>query len=206
MRPQEKLKYTLDDYIELEKSSDEKFEYWDGNVFALAGVSDEHAQIQINLATALTIEFRSKKKTCRVFPSDMRVKVPEYPPYRYPDLSALCGKVEFEKLKGLDVLTNPQLIVEILSDSTEAFDRGDKFTYYKSIESFREYLLIAQHLPHVTQYVGQVDDPWSYREINGLNEKLQIALLDCEINLTEIYSTVTFPDNTFPFQYRESAE
>jgi Uma2 family endonuclease len=206
MLPQEKLKYTLDDYVELEKSTNERFEYWDGNVFTLAGVSDAHAQIQINLSTALTIEFRAKGKRCRVLPSDMRVKVPSYLPYRYPDLSALCGEAKFEKFKGLDVLINPQLIVVILSDSTEAFDRGDKFTYYKSIESFIEYLLLAQHRPHVTQYVKQADNSWSYKEVNELSEKIYVASLDCELKLEELYQDVVFPSDVLPSQRGEFAE
>jgi Uma2 family endonuclease len=194
MLPQGKLIYTLDDYIELEKTSDDKLEYYDGNVWSMSGASLPHNQVQINLIVSLQSKLRGKN--CSIFPSDMRVKVPAYPPYRYPDLSALCGTTEIEKFKGLDVLTNPQLIVEILSDSTEAFDRGDKFTYYKSIASFSEYLLIAQHRPHVTQYVRQTDDSWSYREVNSLDETIYIASLDCELNLRELYQNVVFPDNS----------
>lgn len=204
MRPQEKLKYTLDDYIELEKSSDARLEYWEGTVWSMSRASAAHNRIQGNSYLALRESLRGKN--CEVFLSDMRVKVPEYLPYRYPDLSALCDAAKFEKLQGLDILTNPQLIIEILSDSTEAFDRGDKFTYYKSIESFREYILIAQHRPHITQYVKQTDDSWSYREINGLDTKLQIASLGCEIDVSALYRNVSFPDNIFPFQYQSPAE
>lgn len=199
MQPQEKLKYTLDEYLELEKTSDERLEYFDGNVWSMSGASLPHNRIQGNTYLALRQILRGRR--CEVFLSDMRVKIPAYPPYRYPDLSALCGEAKFEKLKGLDILINPQLIVEILSDSTEAFDRGDKFTYYKSIESFTEYLLIAQHRPHVTQYVRQADGAsWSYKEINGIDEKIYVASLDCEIPFGELYQSVVFPDNILPFQ------
>lgn len=204
MLPQEKLKYTLDDYIELEKSSNEKFEYWEGNVWSISGASSAHDQVQGNTYFALRLKLQDK--ACRLFLSDMRVRVPAYYPYRYPDLSALCGEAKFEKFKGLDVFINPQLIVEILSDSTEAFDRGDKFTYYKSIESFREYLLIAQHRPHVTQYVKQAADSWSYREVNELSEKVYIASLDYELKLGEVYENVVFPAAVLPFQMGEIAE
>ena len=204
MLPQEKLKYTLDDYIELEKTSEERLEFWDGNIWSMSGASSAHDQVQGNTHFALRLKLQGK--ACRVFLSDMRVKVPAYYPYRYPDLSALCGEAKFEKFKGLDVLVNPQLIVEILSDSTEAFDRGDKFTYYKSIESFSEYLLIAQHRPHVTQYVKQADNSWSYKEVNELSEKIYIASLDCELNLEELYQDVVFPSDVLPFQRGEFAE
>jgi Uma2 family endonuclease len=204
MLPQEKLKYTLDDYIELEKSTNEKFEYWDGNVWSMSGASLPHNQVQGNVYFALRSKLQGKG--CGVFSSDMRVKVPAYYPYRYPDLSALCGEAKFEKFKGLDVLVNPQLIVEILSDSTEAFDRGDKFTYYKSIESFCEYLLIAQHRPHVTQYARQADNSWSYKEVNELSEKIYIASLDCELSLDELYQEVVFPSAVLPFQMGETVE
>jgi Uma2 family endonuclease len=204
MLPQEKLKYTLDDYIELEKTSEERLEFWDGNIWSMSGASLPHNQVQGNIYFALRSKLQGKG--CSIFPSDMRVKVPVYSPYRYPDLSALCGEAEVEKFKGLDVLINPQLIVEILSDSTEAFDRGDKFTYYKSIESFIEYLLIAQHRPHVTQYVKQSDNSWSYKEVNELSEKIYIASLDCELKLEELYQDVVFPSDVLPFQRGEFAE
>jgi Uma2 family endonuclease len=204
MLPQEKLKYTLDDYIELEKTSEERLEFWDGNIWSMSGASLLHNRVQINLIFSLESKLRGKD--CSIFPSDMRVKVPAYYPYRYPDLSALCGEPKTEIFKGLEVLTNPQLIVEILSDSTEAFDRGDKFTYYKSIESFIEYLLVAQHRPHVTQYVKQSDNSWSYKEVNELSEKIYIASLACELSLDELYQDVVFPSDVLPFQRREFAE
>jgi Uma2 family endonuclease len=204
MLPQEKLKYTLDDYIELEKTSEERLEFWDGNIWSMSGASSAHDQVQGNAYFALRLKLQGK--ACRIFLSDMRVKVPAYYPYRYPDLSALCGETKIEKFKGLDVLINPQLIVEILSDSTEAFDRGDKFTYYKSIESFCEYLLVAQHRPHVTQYVKQSGNSWSYREVNELSEKIYVASLDCELSLEELYTDVVFPSDVLPFQRGEFAE
>jgi Uma2 family endonuclease len=204
MLPQEKLKYTLDDYVELEKTSEERLEFWDGNVWSMSGASLPHNQVQGNIYFALRSKLQGK--ACSIFSSDMRIKVPVYSPYRYPDLSALCGEAEVEKFEGLDVLINPQLIVEILSDSTEAFDRGDKFTYYKSIESFVEYLLIAQRRPHVTQYVKQADKSWSYREVNELSEKIYVASLDCELKLEELYQDVVFPSDVLPFQRGEFAE
>jgi Uma2 family endonuclease len=204
MQAQERRKYTLEEYLELDHNSEEKIEYWDGHIFTLAGASVSHNRIQRNILTALTNKLRGR--SCEVFPSDMRVKVPAYPPYRYPDLSALCGEAEFEKLGRQELLVNPQLIVEILSDSTESFDHSYKFTYYKSIESFIEYVLVAQDRPHVSQFIKQSDNNWLHREFNSLDEQFHLASLDCEINLSELYRDVVFPDNILPFQMGETAE
>lgn len=158
MVPQEKHKYSLEEYLELDHQSEEKIEYWDGHVFTLAGASANHNRIQSNLNFYLRLQLRGRK--CEVFPSDMRVKVPAYPPYRYSDLSVLCGTAEFENLGKQDLLVNPQLLVEVSSDSTVDFDYSYKFTYYKSIPNFTEYVLIAQNRPHVSQFVKQADNAW----------------------------------------------
>jgi Uma2 family endonuclease len=186
--------YTLEEYFALEQASEIKYEYWQGEVFAMSGASPAHVQIQINLITLLRSQLRGRP--CRLFSSDMRLKVPSRPPYRYPDLSALCGEPVFELIGGLEVLTNPTLIVEILSPTTEAFDRGDKFTHYKSIPSFSEYLLIAQHRPHVGQYIKQNDTVWNYQEFNDLSAALYVSALDCTLVLAELFQDVVFP--SFP--------
>ena len=124
----------------------------------------------------------------------MRVDVPAYPPYRYPDLSALCGEAKFKKLGNQEILVNPQLIVEILSESTAEFDRGYKFTYYKSIESFTEYVLIAQDRPHVSQFIKQADNSWLNHEFNKLEDNFYLTSLDCRIDLLELYQDVEFPE------------
>ncbi|MGE3535997.1 MAG: Uma2 family endonuclease [Candidatus Tectimicrobiota bacterium] len=190
MALQPQRRYTLEEYFALERASEGKYEYWYGEVYAMSGASPAHVQIQINLITLLSLQLRGR--SCRLFSSDMRLKVPDFPPYRYPDLSALCGESVFESIGGLDVLTNPALIIEILSPSTEAFDRGDKFTYYKSIPSFREYLLIAQHRPHVGHYIKQNNAIWSYQEYNELGLTLTLPALDCHLALEEVYRAVTF--------------
>jgi len=183
--------YTLEEYFALEQASEIRYEYWHGEVFAMSGASLTHVQIQINLITLLRSQLRGRP--CRLFSSDMRLKVPSLPPYRYPDLSALCGEPVFELIGGLEVLINPMLIVEILSPTTEAFDRGDKFTHYKSIPSFREYLLIAQHRPHVGQYIKQSEAVWSYQEFNDLSAALSVSALDCRLVLEELFQDVVFP-------------
>ncbi len=198
MFPKEKIKYTLEQYLKLDHESEEKIEFWDGHVFTLAGASAAHDLIQSNVHFHLRTKLRGK--TCRVFLSDMRVEVPAYPPYRYPDLSALCGKSEFKKLGKQDILTNPQMIVEILSDSTADFDQSDKFTYYKSIESFTEYILIAQHRAKVTQFIKQSDNSWLQHEFVELNNVFHLASIDCEMSLNEVYENVEFPKDYRRFE------
>ena len=191
-----KRKYTLEEYFDLELSTNERFEYFDGEIFSMSGVSDAHDQIETNSLTALSIRLR--ERPCRIFSANMRIKVPSLPPYRYADVSATCEKPIFEKIGGVDVLTNPTLIIEVLSDSTEAYDRGDKFTHYKSIVSLREYLMAAQHRPHLTQYVRQEDGSWSYDEVNELSASIQLPSIDCVLELSEIYRDVTFAAHPSP--------
>lgn len=186
-----KRKYTLEEYFDLELSTNERFEYWNGDVYSMSGVSENHATIEGNLIFSLGLALRERRG--RVLGANMRIKVPSLPPYRYGDVSALCDQPIFEKIGGVDTLTNPVLIIEVLSDSTEAYDRGDKFTHYKSIPSLKEYLLIAQHRPHITQYVKQEDGSWSYSEVNDLSASLHLPSVDCVLELSEVYRDVTFP-------------
>jgi Uma2 family endonuclease len=190
MSSQLKHRYTLEEYFALERESQAKYEFWNGEVFCMSGASLAHNQIAINIGTEARLQLR--ERGCRVFPSDLRVKVPTFPPYRYPDLTALCGEPEIEKVGGLEMLVNPSLIVEILSRSTEGLDRGDKFSRYKSIPSFSEYLLIAQHRPHVSQFVKRENNIWTFEEFNDVRERVQCVSVPCEMALSEIYRDVIF--------------
>jgi Uma2 family endonuclease len=190
MSVQVKPRYTLEEYFELELASEERYEYFNGEVFCMSGVSANHAQIESNLNLNLRLALR--ERGCRVFPANMRIKVPAALPYRYPDLAVVCDKPNYEKIGGIEALTNPTLLVEVLSPSTEAYDRGDKFTYYKSIQSFQEYLLVAQHRPHITHYVKQTDGKWDYEEINDLAAGLSLPTIDCTLALSEVYRDVEF--------------
>lgn len=184
--------YKLEDYLRLEKSTNEKFEFWNGNIKSVSTANFTHCIILQNLN--VEIDSQIYNKGCQSFPSDMRIKVPEYPPYRYPDLTAICGKAETEKIGGIDMLINPQLIIEVLSDSTEAFDRGDKFSYYKSIESFTEYLLVAQHRPHVSHFIKHGDGFWMNLEYNYLSDEIELKSVPCRLSLKAIYRNVSFSD------------
>ena len=185
-----KPRHTLEEYFALERASDERYEYFDGEVFCMSGVHPTHSRLGIRLARLLGV---AEERGCHLFDADLRVRVPTLPPYRYPDLSALCGNPVIEKLVNQEMLVNPSLIVEILSDSTAEFDRGYKFTYYKSIESFTEYILIAQDRPHISQFVKQAENAWVNHEFNDINDIFQLASLECELTLAEIYENVEFP-------------
>jgi Uma2 family endonuclease len=183
-------RYTLEEYLELDRTSEERLEFWDGEVFCMSGGSEAHDEIESNLIAFLKPQLRTRG--CRVFTAEMRIKVPSAPPYRYGDFSALCGEAEFEEIGGVATLVNPQLIVEVLSPSTEAYDRGDKFSHYKSIPTLREYLLVAQHRPHVTHLFKQDDGNWIHTEANDLDSTLKLGSLGCDLPVSEIYQGVSF--------------
>ena len=185
-----KQRYTLDEYLALERESEVKYEYWDGEIFAMSGGTLAHDLIMGNVSHSLVNQLAGKD--CRVFTDNMQIKVPAAPPYRYGDGAVVCGKVEVERFNGADLLINPVLIIEVLSPSTEAYDRGDKFTYYKSIPSFREYLLIAQHRTHVTHYVRSDSGKWDYEETNDLSSSIYLTTIDCSLVLADIYRGVEF--------------
>lgn len=187
---------SLEEYLELERATEEKLECDNGKVWSVSGASFPHNVIVVNLLFEVDRQIRDHG--CNVFPSDLRIKVPEYPPYRYPDLTANCGEPIIEKIGGIDMLVNPSLIIEVLSDSTEAFDRGDKFGYYKSIESFTEYLLVAQHRPHVTQFIKHGDGFWLSTEFNDLSDAIELRSVPCVLSLASVYRGVEFPETSIP--------
>ena len=186
-----KPKYTIEQYIELEQSSEERYEYFDGEVFAMAGGSLEHAIIATNIAGSLNNKLSGKN--CRAINSDMRVKVPADPPYRYPDVTVVCGEPVTEKYLGQVMLVNPVLLVEVLSPTTTDYDKDEQFLGYQSIASFQEYLLVAQERPHVTRYVRQADNQWVRSDFIGLDSAVELKSLGVTLSLSEIYQGVSFP-------------
>lgn len=185
-----KERFTLEEYIEFDKNSEERWEYFDGMVVTMSGGTLTHNRISRNLTTSLTNKLAGHG--CEVLPADMRIKVPKAPPYRYADVVVVCGEPVIESIQGLDVLVNPRLIVEILSESTEAYDRGKKFHSYQSIDSFEECLLVAQDRPYVTHYVRQADGNWLRTDIEGLESEITLVTIPCKITLSEIYAFVEF--------------
>ncbi len=190
MATQPKHKYTLEEYLALERESETRYEFWNGEILAMSGGSYVHDQIISNVHTLFGVQLADRN--CSVRTVNMQIKVPAAPPYRYADGSIVCGKAEIEEFNGSNVLLNPTVIWEVLSPSTAAYDRGDKFTYYKSIPSFREYLLIAQHRPHITHYIRENSGKWNYAEYNSLTDKIYLPSIDCTLTLSDVYKGVEF--------------
>ncbi len=182
--------YTLEEYIELDKNSEAKYEYFDGEVFDMAGNSPTHVRVSVNVCNLLTQKLRGRQ--CEAFNSEMRIKVPTASPYRYPDVSVVSGEPFFEDVLGQIMLVNPVLLVEVFSPSTAAYDLGNKFTAYQSIESFREYLLIAQDCPHIIRHLFQAPGQWLRTEASGLETEVPFETLGVSLPLREIYERVQF--------------
>ena len=192
-----KRKYTLEEYFELDKNAEENFEYFDGKIFEISGVSPEHAMIEMNLAELLNPAAR--KRGSQAFPANLRIKVPALPTYRYPDLSVVCGETIFVEIQGLQCLVNPALIVEVLSESTELYDRGEKYRQYKSIESFREYLLVSQNAAFITLFQKHNERFWLQSEYVA-GETLHLNTLDLDLNVDEVYQGIEIkPQITDPY-------
>ncbi|MGH9823970.1 MAG: Uma2 family endonuclease, partial [Blastocatellia bacterium] len=164
--------YSLEEYFALEHAGDARYEYWDGEVFCMSGGSLTHVRIAGNIYHA----FRSKLtgSPCNAFTADLAVKTPTLPPYRYPDVSVVCGEPRVENIRGVDASLNPILIVEVISPTTESRDRGDKFAAYQQIASFQSYLLVAQNARLVSLYVRHPDGTWPSREFTGTEAVVQL--------------------------------
>ena len=177
------------EYLGIERRAEFKSEFLDGEMFAMSGGTSSHSLIAANLIFAIKLQL--KGCPCRVFTSDMRVKVQASGLYTYPDVSVLCGQGQFED-EHEDILLNPTVIVEILSDSREAYDRGQKFELYRRLPSLREYLLVSQHKPLVEQYVRQDSGVWLLGELAGLEGKLSFPSVGITIDMADVYTDVRF--------------
>jgi Uma2 family endonuclease len=181
--------YTPEEYLALERNAEFKSEYLDGRIVAMAGVSSSHNTIAGNVHAELRHHFRGR--ACRAFISDIRVQIGGGRRYVYPDVFAVCGEPVY--MDGtLDTLMNPVLIVEVLSPSTEAYDRGEKFLHYRTIETLQEYVLIAQDRALVERFV-RGGDFWTLSTISDLNAALKLTSVGCTIPLREIYENVVLP-------------
>ncbi|MDQ2900579.1 MAG: Uma2 family endonuclease [Acidobacteriota bacterium] len=187
MATQPKNFVTSEQYLEIERKAEFKSEYYDGQMFAMAGASLPHNRLLVNTVVALDRQIRGRG--CEVFTNDLRVHVGPTGLYTYPDVIALCGEPQLAD-DHFDVLLNPGLIVEVLSPSTEAYDRGLKFEHYRRIESLRAYLLIAADRVHVDLYTRQLDREWVLSEASGLSETIDIRSLECKLALSAIYDRV----------------
>jgi len=188
------LKYlTPEEYLAIERHAEFKSEYIDGVVYpmvglhAMAGGNPTHNLVSGNVHSLINMKLWDGP--CRVFNSDQRVRVPSKRKYFYPDVTVVCEKPLFAEDEK-DVLLNPLLIIEVLSDSTAGYDRVRKFLYYQEIESFREYLLVAQDAPIILHYVKQPDSSWLCTRIEGLDQTLTLSTINCQLALKDIYAKV----------------
>ena len=175
------------DYLAIERSAEFKSEYFNGEIFAMSGASEPHNVIVLN--TGAEIRQHLKKRPCKVYANDMRVKVRPTGLYTYPDVVVVCGQAQFDDAH-LDTLLNPTILIEVLSDSTEAYDRGRKFEHYRSLESLAEYVLIAQNRPQIEAYRRQPSQQWLLTESRGLEGVLRLHSIECDLALAEIYDKV----------------
>jgi Uma2 family endonuclease len=181
---------TPEQYLEIERKAEFKSEYYNGEMFAMAGVSLRHSLIATNLIASLHQQFRGRP--CQVHSSDLRVHVVATGLYTYPDVSALCGQPRFVDERAPDTLLNPTVLVEVLSPSTEGYDRGRKFEHYKSIESLAQYVLVATDRLHVDVFTRQADGSWVVRSADQRESTLQLESIGCKLALTDVYDKVEF--------------
>ena len=187
MAAQPNIYLTPEEYVNRERKSDYRSEFYAGQVFALAGGSRSHNLIVTNVIAELRNQLR--QRPCRVYPSDMRVRVPETGLYTYPDVVVACGQERFDDQQQ-DTLLNPTLLVEVLSKSTENFDRGKKFKHYRTLESLAEYILISQNSYHLEHYIRQPDQQWLLSEADDVQDMIHLPEIDCTLRLADVYEKV----------------
>jgi len=186
--------YTPEEYLAQERKAEFKSEYIAGQIVAMSGASREHNLMTANLARVLGSQLLDRP--CEVYVSDMRVKVTERGMYTYPDTVVVCDDARFED-EQVDTLLNPTLIVEVLSPSTEAYDRGAKFGYYRQLPSLQEYLLVAQDQVLIEHFVRE-DEGWLLTETADLSEIVQLPSIACELPVAEVYRKVAFMGSSAP--------
>jgi Uma2 family endonuclease len=186
MASEPRQRLTIQDYLTLERQSETRSDYLDGEMFAMTGASRQHNRIVLNLAFSLDSQLG--EKGCEVFASEMRVRTPTNL-FTYPDVAVACGEVRYEDSE-IDTLLNPIVVIEVLSKSTEAYDRVTKLAHYKTIPSLAEILLIAQNQPHVEHWMRQPDDRWLVEERNEVGQTLDLPSIGCTLAMAEIYRRV----------------
>lgn len=182
-------KMSPEEFLAFERASDEKHEYRDGEIVLMSGARRAHNLIAINVGSSL--HGALKNKDCETYMSEMRVFIPSVRLYTYPDIVVVCGEPKFVD-DEFDTLTNPLLLIEILSDSTESYDRGQKFKNYRSIDSLREYVLISQRSPSIEKYVKHGDGFWMLSDAAGLDSSITLESIDCRLSLADVYDKVNF--------------
>jgi Uma2 family endonuclease len=177
------------EYLERERQAEHKSEFYQGEMFAMGGASRRHNLLVTNLTASLHQQLR--KSPCEIYSGDMRVRVSRTGPYTYPDLIVSCNNPQFLD-NQFDTLLNPTFLAEILSPSTEAYDRGRKSEHYRQIESLAEYLLVAQDRMHVDLYTRQPDGTWSLKEASRPEETLELRSVACVLSLADLYEKAEY--------------
>jgi Uma2 family endonuclease len=192
LAPQPRRRYTVDEYLHMEQDAAEKHEYRDGEIIAMAGGSANHSLIIANVCGEL--RNRLKGSPCRAYESNLRVRITRKTLYSYPDTTVICGptKIDPDDSTGETVL-NPKLIVEVLSPSTEGFDRGEKFGRYILLDTLEEYVLVSQDKPRVEAFYRQGDGTWLFTYFDGREAVATLRSLRVELPLTEVYAGVELP-------------
>lgn len=181
-------RFTIAEYLALEEDSETKHEFYQGEIFAMAGATIRHNEISGDIFAGL--HTRLKGKGCRPYGSDLRIRVKKPNLFTYADTLVICGKIEPAE-ESKHSVTNPRVIFEVLSKSTENYDRGQKWEFYQQLDSLQEYVLVSQEEAKVTRYYRAPGGPWQYLLISGLDQALRLESLDCELPLSEVYDNVT---------------
>jgi len=176
--------FTIEDYLTTEEEAGYKSEYYNGEIVAMSGGSRNHSVICFNLNRRIGEAIDDKD--CTGFDSNMKLRIAETDSFFYPDVMVVCGDIQFYEERK-DIIINPVLIIEVLSPSTGSFDRGEKFEYYRSISSVKEYLLISQDKPMVEAYYKQDEKKWLYSVVKGVEESIDLQSIDCKLFLKDIY-------------------
>jgi Uma2 family endonuclease len=181
---------TPEEYLALERQSETKSEYFNGEIYAMSGASEAHNLIFANLVSLLIIALRGRP--CKTYPSDMRVQVRATGLYTYPDASVVCGRAEFSNQQK-NTLRNPTVVFEVLSSTTESYDRGAKFAHYRTLESLTDYVLVLQTEARIEHFARQATDKWLLSVYQGLGAVALLPSIDCELPLTDLYDKVELP-------------
>lgn len=176
------------EYLRIERAATYRSEFFRGEMFAMAGGSPKHSRLKTNILTELNT--RLKGKPCVPYDSDLRIRC-RTGLYTYPDASVVCGELELDD-EHKDTVLNPTLIVEVLSKSTEAYDRGKKFDHYRTIPALREYVLVSQDEPMVQRFLRNDDDTWTLTAVSGLERSLLLSSIGVELPLAEVFDRVDF--------------
>lgn len=176
-----------EEYLAIERRAEYKSEYVDGVMYAMSGASERHNLIVGNIIAELNVQLR--KSPCKVYPSDLKVRVPSGKKFFYPDVSIVCGETKFADDQK-DVALNPVIVIEVLSETTAAFDRGKKFQSYQQIESLKEYLLVSQDEYVVEHFIRREDGRWLYTKAGGLDEVITLPTVNCQLALSDVYNKV----------------